>query len=410
MADTPEIVIVGGGTAGAALATVMARAGRSVCILERTLEHVDRVRGESLTPWGVEEARRLGLVDLLRDAGGHVVPRLVVFGEDLDPQIALSRPIDLSNMFPGVPGALKLGHPKICQALDDAAVAAGATLLRGVSRVHVTPGELPSVCFTHDGVTREWSPRLVVGADGRGSAVARQLGAEVYQDPVHHIFGGMLIDGADGWAEDFYAIGTEGNGNYYIFPQGHGRYRLYYAYGLDRRREFSGPNGAKNMLAAFRLASVPDSEIIANARPAGPCQGYPNADSWIDEPYGPGVVLIGDAAGHNDPTIGQGLSISLRDVRLVAEALEGNARWSHDIFVPYAAERRERMLRLRVTAREFSKFRCEYDKAARERRRIALERIGRDPSLAAPFLVPLRGPDELPDEVYTPAAWRRLYE
>ena len=61
--------------------------------------------------------------------------------------------------------------------------------------------------------------------------------------------------------------------------------------------------------------------MLAAARPVGPCQGYPNADTWIDRPMAPGVVLVGDAAGHNDPVIGQGLAIALRDVRLVGDAL-----------------------------------------------------------------------------------------
>jgi 2-polyprenyl-6-methoxyphenol hydroxylase-like FAD-dependent oxidoreductase len=409
MESSPDVAIVGAGAAGAAMGIVLARRGLSVRLLEKSEAHVDRVRGESITPWGVEEARRLGLVDILIGAGGHLVPRLVVFGEDLDPAVALSRPIDLTTMFDGVGGALKLAHPKICQAFDDAAEAAGAELQRGVTRVEVEPGARPVVRYRLRGATREIRPRLVIGADGRGSAVARQIGVRVETDPLHHIFGGLLIDGADGWADDYYAIGNEGNGNYYIFPQGHGRYRLYYAYSAARRREFAGPDGAKNFLAAFRLASIPDSEIIANARPAGPCQGYPNADSWVDRPVAPGVVLIGDAAGHNDPTIGQGLSIALRDVRLVSEALAGNPAWTPEIFEPYVAERRERLRRLRVSAREFSRFRCEYTDEARERRRIALERIGRDPSLALPFQVPLRGPDELPDDVYTPAVWHRLY-
>ena len=38
-------------------------------------------------------------------------------------------------------------------------------------------------------------------------------------------------------------------------------------------------------------------------------------------PFVPGVVLIGDAAGHDDPIIGQGLSIAYRDVRIVRDLM-----------------------------------------------------------------------------------------
>jgi menaquinone-9 beta-reductase len=52
-----EVVIIGRGITGDALATVLARAGKSVLILERTRVYRDRVRGEGFQPWGVAEAR-----------------------------------------------------------------------------------------------------------------------------------------------------------------------------------------------------------------------------------------------------------------------------------------------------------------------------------------------------------------
>jgi len=410
MTDTPEIVIVGAGVAGAAMAIVLARQGRSVLMLEKSARHVDRVRGESVTPWGVAEMRELDLLDILVEAGAHFATKLVLHGEGVDPVAAQARPIDISALIPGVRGNLKLGHPKMCDALDDAAVAAGVRLLRGVSRVTVTPGAPPTIAFRHDGATVELRPRLVVGADGRGSAVAKQIGARVETDPLHHIFGGLLIDRCPEWPADVMVTGTEGRGTFYIFPQGGGRIRLYYAYGADRRREFNGEDGARHFLEAFRLATVPGSEWVAGAHPAGPCQGYPNADTWVDRPYAEGVVLIGDAAGHNDPTIGQGVSIALRDVRLVAEALAANARWTSEIFEPYAAERRRRMARLRSLARQFSKYRCEYTEERRAGRFRAAKRLTADPSLATPFRAVLLGPDRLPEEAYGAAVWQRLFE
>jgi hypothetical protein len=98
-----------------------------------------------------------------------------------------------------------------------------------------------------------------------------------------------------------------------------------------------------------------------------------------------------------------------RDVRVVSELLADNRDWTEDIFVPYAEERRERMRRLRVTAQQFSKYRCEYTDDARAARERARDRLAADPSLGLPFLVPLTGPDGLPDEAYEPETWRRLY-
>ena len=68
-----DLVIVGGGIAGGALATVLARAGRSVLVLEKSDIYRDLVRGEWIAPWGVAEASRLGLLETLMHAGGHYV-------------------------------------------------------------------------------------------------------------------------------------------------------------------------------------------------------------------------------------------------------------------------------------------------------------------------------------------------
>lgn len=54
-----DVIVVGGGIAGNALATVLARAGKAVLVLERSSAYQDRVRGEYVQPWGVAEARRL---------------------------------------------------------------------------------------------------------------------------------------------------------------------------------------------------------------------------------------------------------------------------------------------------------------------------------------------------------------
>ena len=47
----------------------------------------------------------------------------------------------------------------------------------------------------------------------------------------------------------------------------------------------------------------------------------PGDDTWTDTPFAAGVVLVGDAAGHNDPIVGQGLSIALRDARMVRDLI-----------------------------------------------------------------------------------------
>src|SRR5579863_7367279 len=69
-----DVVTVGGGMGAAALAIAMARGGARVLVLERETKFRDRVRGEGLVPWGVAEARELGIADLLLQTCAREVP------------------------------------------------------------------------------------------------------------------------------------------------------------------------------------------------------------------------------------------------------------------------------------------------------------------------------------------------
>jgi 2-polyprenyl-6-methoxyphenol hydroxylase-like FAD-dependent oxidoreductase len=404
-----DVVVVGAGVAGGALATRLARDGLRILIIERTLRHVDRIRGENILPWGVHEATELGILDVLLEAGGHYNTKGFRFGLGIPIELARASQIDLSAMVPGVRGAMSFGHPRLCDTLDKAATDAGATLLRGVSAVAVEPGPLPKISFEHDGETHAVRPRLVVGADGRGSVVARQLELKVQTEPVHHLIAGLLVDGVHSWPDDEVAGGIDERTYNLVFPQGSGRIRLYLCYPSEERGRFSGPRAAENFLAAFRGTCVPYANEIAAARIAGPCQGYPNADTWVDQPTAPGVVLIGDAAGHNDPTIGQGLSIAMRDARMVAEILSGSPDWDQELFEPYVAERHERMRRLRHFAHVTAVLRCEFDEEAKRRRGQAARQLVDDPSLGLLFAAGFKGAFSVPDEMFEQPTLERLF-
>jgi 2-polyprenyl-6-methoxyphenol hydroxylase-like FAD-dependent oxidoreductase len=244
----PDVVIVGAGIAGSALAISLAGSGHSVTLLEKSTVHVDRVRGEFIVPWGVAEAKTLGILDVLESAGGNYTVRSIPYGEELSPEDARKYSVPMDQMVPGIQGALNLGHPRICNALNEAAIAAGATLLRGVDRIQVSAGLPPRIEFTHSGLNTTLSPRIVIGADGRGSTVARQVGFERLADPIHHILSGLLIEDVSGWPLDEQSVGVDGDVGFYIFPQGNGRVRLYATHGLDQRNRFAGDGATERFL------------------------------------------------------------------------------------------------------------------------------------------------------------------
>jgi 2-polyprenyl-6-methoxyphenol hydroxylase-like FAD-dependent oxidoreductase len=162
--DVSDVLIVGGGIAGSSLAYALASAGQKVAVLESSVDYEDRVRGEVVVPWGVKEARNLGVEQILLDAGAHVAPRWKQYEEAADEPAILP----MSMMIEGIPGTLNMRHPDACQALIDAAAAAGATVLRGIHDVKLNAGQPVAVTYSSGGAG-EAHARLVVGADGRSS-------------------------------------------------------------------------------------------------------------------------------------------------------------------------------------------------------------------------------------------------
>lgn len=397
-ADNPEVAIVGGGFAGASLATVLARAGMHVVVLEQQSGYRDRVRGEYIANWGVLEARELGLEDILRSAGATTARYRVAYDELIPPEAAEAAIQDTATLLPGVDGGLCASHPGACRALAQAAAEAGAEVLAGVGRVQLDPR--PTLCF-HDG--RELRPRLIVGADGRSSGVRAQARIELQHVEPTHLITGMLVEGMAGWPEDRYTLGTEGDVQFLIFPQPGGRLRLYACASVHDSQRWVGPDGPRRYLETFAsLTCLPEASRFRAARAAGPCATFTAEDTWTEMPFVEGVVLIGDAAGYNDPNIGQGLSLAMSDVRVLSQVLLGSKDWSAAALRPYGEERRERLRRQRRVAATYAALFSTFSEVGRARRLRFLQRARAGDTNALMALPPIIvGPQRLPAEAFT---------
>ncbi|ONF97719.1 NAD(P)/FAD-dependent oxidoreductase [Sphingomonas jeddahensis] len=405
---TYDLIVVGGGIGGSALSAVMAQAGRSVLLLEKTTVYEDKVRGEWIAPWGVTETKRLGLYDTLVGAGGHHLTSHVTYDETRDPAEAEARALPLGMFAADVPGPLCIRHPVHCQTLFDTAAAAGGTVLRGVDVKSITVGDAPSVTYVHDGNEYVARAPLIVGAEGRQSTVRRAAGLTLHQDKPHHWFAGLLVDGVAAWDDTRQAIGTEDDFAFLAFPQGRGRMRVYGGWSLADTKRFAGNEGPRRFLEAFRMKSAPHNEAIAGGTPASPLYAYYNNCSAAEQPYAPGAVLVGDAAGWNDPILGLGLSITYRDVRLVSDILRDTAAGTTPDFRPYAEERAERMRRLRIASELQATLDMEFGEEARARRRRYHEGSAADPMLGLHGVAVMAGPDAVPAEIFEPAHVARV--
>ena len=407
MTTEHDVVIVGGGIAGGALAATVAAAGRSVLVLERTTAYRDRVRGEYVQPWGVAELQRVGLFDVLLAAGGNVMTTVVPYDDTVEPAEAEQMAVTIADVLPGVPGSLGISHPVACEALNTAAVERGARVERGVESVEIMGGPRPSVVWSAGGTAQETTCRVIVGADGRESAVRRQAGIELHSNPARLLGAGLMVEGVDHWPVDTFTVGSEDDRVFFVVALGNGRARLYLLHDAAETPRYAGATKAARFLEDFALRSLPGGEEFAAATPVGPCAVYPMFDSWTDSPVADGVVLVGDAAGFSDPHIGQGLSVAARDVRSVADVLVADD-WSAEAFGPYVEERTERMRRLRWVNDLVTTIRGEFGPEKRERKRRAFARMREQPELAAFRRSTLTGPETAPAEAFDPSVVERL--
>lgn len=218
----------------------------------------------------------------------------------------------------------------------------------------------------------------------------------------------MLLDGLEDVPDDHDVTVAEGDRLFLLFHQGGGRARAYVAAGLSAQHRFSGRGAARSFLDACDLACFPWSDRVVAAAPAGPCATYPGDDTWTEEPFADGVVLIGDAAGHNDPIIGQGLSIGLRDARIVRDLVLDGACNSAQL-APYAEERSVRMERLRLVADVLAVTFAE-DATNRPARLTYFGEHtgGPDPTLLPLMMGAFAGPETIPPELVDPSVVDRI--
>jgi len=99
---------------------------------------------------------------------------------------------------------------------------------------------------------------------------------------------------------------------------------------------------------------------------------------------------------------------TVRDARLVAEAMLGTAHWTPAAFVDYAGERSERMRRLCATAEAVTRLRCDFTPLGKERRLAAFARFATDPEARMPVAAGSIGPDALPPEAFIREAADRM--
>lgn len=390
-----DVIIVGGGIAGSSLGGVLARGGLGVLVVEKETRFRDRVRGEGTWPWGVAEARRAGLADLLAAAGTVEMRAFKRYANGQPIETIWERPA--SDDIPGL-GFL---HPRFQEAAISWAEAQGATTIRPAKAIRFSRNSRPSLSVAIDGSESEFTARLIVGADGKQSMTRRWTEGESVADPENHRMGGVLISGAVyerewdnfSWADcaavNWFAAGPEMT-------------RLYLVMTAQRLRE-TGVDRSFAGLVDFTARHAPEG-ALQHVEQQGPIGFFPNNDIWASRVAGNDVVLIGDAAGAPDPTQGHGTSLLFHDVRTLSELLLSESNWETAI-EEFAERRRRAFAVIREVDRWHNVFFDTSEQAARLREGHQRARQ-HDPALGGFSSMEVNGPAGL---VADEAARRRFF-
>jgi 2-polyprenyl-6-methoxyphenol hydroxylase-like FAD-dependent oxidoreductase len=178
------------------------------------------------------------------------------------------------------------------------------------------------VTFDNDGRLTNVRPRLVVCADGRSSMARKWGGFTVRRDLDGMLISGVLFDAMPAVAPDVnhWIMNPSAAKFAFLTPQMGGRVRAYAWHPKEVDYRLQGEADLPRFIEDSAEAGAPD-EWYAGARALGSLASFDGTDSWVEHPYRDGVALIGDAAASNDPSYGQGQSLTARDVRVLRDHL-----------------------------------------------------------------------------------------
>jgi len=332
-----DVAVIGGGPAGALVAARLAAAGRSVVVFERAPSWRWRAGGVFASPAAMTGLREAGVGEPLLGIVARPIPamgvvtsagsafRLTYGAEDTG---ATAVGFDRSALDPGL--------------LDHAATA-GAEIRRGWTVIGADPTTGAVRVRQPDGARLSVSARVVVGADGPGSVVARATGVHRPVRLPPRI--GLSWHVTDGTPDVTRTTDTDGEARMHVIDDGYvgiapvpGARRnigvvLGRSWASSLRRD-GAPAVTARILAAIpppgggaaRWCDRPALDTIEGAWPLGGRVTRRSGHRWL---------LVGDAAGFLDPFTGEGIHRAIVSADLGARAILAQGRGRADAFAAY---------------------------------------------------------------------------
>ncbi|MFC9056825.1 NAD(P)/FAD-dependent oxidoreductase [Streptomyces sp. NPDC057074] len=295
-----DVIVIGARCAGSPTAMLFARQGYRVLLLEKARFPQDTLSSHYLHMQGVALLNRWGLLDRIRDSGAQPITHQVYQGPGVRIE-GFSLPID------GLTTTYAPRRYVLDPILAEGAVAAGVEFRQGcaVKDLVFEDDRVVGVRYATPGGTETTDrARLVVGADGMRSLVARKTGAEnVIEHPrmtttYYSYWSGVpadfeLYERPGRWIgvlptnDDLTLLMT-------YFPQ---------ADYNDIRK-----NVEPAYLEAFRSTAPELYERMRSGRREEQLYGTGHQENYFRKAYGPGWVLVGDAVNHKDSITARGIT------------------------------------------------------------------------------------------------------
>lgn len=313
-AERYDAVIVGASLAGCTTAIMLARAGMKVAVVDKRPDPdaFKRICGHFIQSSAVPTLERLGLLGPIEAAGG-VRSRLRMWTRwgVIEPP-----PADV------VAPAVNLRRERLDPIVREAAAGEdGVEMLLGyaVSELIGDGETITGVkASSGGGTTLRLHGRLVVGADGRDSTIAKLAGVSTKVSPHGRFSYATYFEGPP-------PLGAPDGTIWMLDPQWAA------AFPTDSGEIMYGAMPTKDRLPEFRrdpdralrafVADVPDAPPILQARQVGPTLGKIEMPNVQRAPIAPGLALAGDAALATDPLFGVGCGWAFQSAEWLADAI-----------------------------------------------------------------------------------------
>lgn len=315
-----DVIVVGAGPAGATAATDLAQRGYDVLLLDRQKFPRDKTCGDAVPGGAIRIMHRLGMAEKIDAAvqRGEFYPikKLLIVsprGVSIETNLVDS---DVDSYV-----APRLYFDAVIQSQ---AVEAGADFrVAQVTEPIMEEGKVVGVRGRENGGSAEWRARLVIGADGATSVVARGLRPTEHPDLHSAVALRAYIEDIEELPHEveFYLYKEILPGYAWIFPTGDGRANVGLGMRLDKFRRVKG--NLKGMLQHFLSLPAIKQRLKRGGQLTGIKTWQLTFGSLKDTPrVFDGALLIGDAGAFINPLTGGGIHNSLLSAVIAAEVID----------------------------------------------------------------------------------------